>query len=142
MIRRPPRSTLFSYTTLFRSPVGRRVLLEVVGGEGVALRRVAGLVAGGEPALPLLGGAVREGVLVDGAAAQVLLDEVVADAAGGVQRAVDVVLGDLGDQRLAVLVGDRLGVVGPRPGEAVGLQLQAHGATGRARLARDRKSVV
>src|SRR3712207_7729917 len=74
MIRRPPRSTLFSYTTLFRSPVGRRVLLEVVGGEGVALRRVAGLVAGGEPALPLLGGAMGEGVLVDGAAAQVLLD--------------------------------------------------------------------
>src|SRR3712207_8440050 len=25
MIRRPPRSTLFPYTTLFRSPVGRRV---------------------------------------------------------------------------------------------------------------------
>src|SRR3712207_7469291 len=24
MIRRPPRSTLFPYTTLFRSPVGRR----------------------------------------------------------------------------------------------------------------------
>src|SRR3712207_6888605 len=26
MIRRPPRSTLFPYTTLFRSPGGRRVL--------------------------------------------------------------------------------------------------------------------
>src|SRR5438132_10552847 len=24
MIRRPPRSTLFPYTTLFRSPIGRR----------------------------------------------------------------------------------------------------------------------
>src|SRR3712207_8640570 len=89
MIRRPPRSTLFSYTTLFRSPVGRRVLLEVVGGEGVALRGVAGLVAGGEPALPLLGGTVGEGVLVDGAAAQVLLDEVVPDAGRGIQGAVD-----------------------------------------------------
>src|SRR5436305_8266942 len=26
MIRRPPRSTLFPYTTLFRSPVGRRLV--------------------------------------------------------------------------------------------------------------------
>src|SRR5256886_9825679 len=26
MIRRPPRSTLFPYTTLFRSPAGRHVL--------------------------------------------------------------------------------------------------------------------
>ena len=72
---------------------------EVVGGEGVALRRVAGLVPGHEPLLPLLGGAVGERVLVDAAAAQVLLDEVVADAGGGVQGPVDVVLGDLGDQR-------------------------------------------
>ena len=74
---------------------------EVVGAEGVALRRVAGLVAGGEPLLPLLGGAVGERVLVDPAAAEVPLDEVVADPAGGVQRPVDVVLGDLGDQRPA-----------------------------------------
>src|SRR2546430_14778402 len=27
MIRRPPRSTLFPYTTLFRSEIGRKVLL-------------------------------------------------------------------------------------------------------------------
>src|SRR3712207_8489174 len=33
MIRRPPRSTLFPYTTLFRSLIGRR---EVVNGIGVA----------------------------------------------------------------------------------------------------------
>src|SRR3712207_7466061 len=33
MIRRPPRSTLFPYTTLFRSAVGRLVLVAVgVGG--------------------------------------------------------------------------------------------------------------
>src|SRR5256885_12342846 len=32
MIRRPPRSTLFPYTTLFRSDIGERVLL----GEEVA----------------------------------------------------------------------------------------------------------
>src|SRR3712207_7255421 len=39
MIRRPPRSTLFPYTTLFRSKVGRTVgqLLPRVGGTAVAL---------------------------------------------------------------------------------------------------------
>src|SRR2546427_8199330 len=29
MIRRPPRSTLFPYTTLFRSPVSRRIDMHV-----------------------------------------------------------------------------------------------------------------
>src|SRR2546425_5112943 len=28
MIRRPPRSTLFPYTTLFRSPLGKELVLE------------------------------------------------------------------------------------------------------------------
>src|SRR2546430_8649907 len=32
MIRRPPRSTLFPYTTLFRSPAGRPEALQVYGG--------------------------------------------------------------------------------------------------------------
>src|SRR3712207_7778004 len=31
MIRRPPRSTLFPYTTLFRSPRGVRLAVEEVG---------------------------------------------------------------------------------------------------------------
>src|SRR3712207_8946145 len=35
MIRRPPRSTLFPYTTLFRSGVGAHT--RVVGGEGAIL---------------------------------------------------------------------------------------------------------
>src|SRR5690349_22661891 len=37
MIRRPPRSTLFPYTTLFRSPAlrGRRRSVAFVGGEGI-----------------------------------------------------------------------------------------------------------
>src|SRR5258707_11520622 len=35
MIRRPPRSTLFPYTTLFRSPIGR---------QGAARHRAAGRV--------------------------------------------------------------------------------------------------
>src|SRR2546427_10865375 len=30
MIRRPPRSTLFPYTTLFRSPTGRQPALDLV----------------------------------------------------------------------------------------------------------------
>src|SRR3712207_8047561 len=35
MIRRPPRSTLFPYTTLFRSPAGRRVAeARSAGGRG------------------------------------------------------------------------------------------------------------
>src|SRR3989454_1774522 len=48
MIRRPPRSTLFPYTTLFRSPLGRGVLdvcavqpLHIVAIEGGRQRRDA-----------------------------------------------------------------------------------------------------
>src|SRR5438445_6162089 len=33
MIRRPPRSTLFPYTTLFRSSKGERAVVEVKGGK-------------------------------------------------------------------------------------------------------------
>src|SRR3989442_5182215 len=39
MIRRPPRSTLFPYTTLFRSPVDARVVSERVG-DASALKMV------------------------------------------------------------------------------------------------------
>src|SRR3712207_7294495 len=41
MIRRPPRSTLFPYTTLFRSPgvVGGGLRPPGVGGAGAAVRR-------------------------------------------------------------------------------------------------------
>src|SRR5829696_2438801 len=108
---------------------------EVVGGEGVALVRVTALVAGQEPLLPLLRRAVRERVLVDPAVAEVRLDEVVTDPRGGVQGPVDVVLGDLGDERLPRRVRHRRRVVGPGAGVAVGLQLQPHGAAGRAGLA-------
>src|SRR2546426_12245297 len=39
MIRRPPRSTLFPYTTLFRSPyAARRVLLQAVADRGGSRR--------------------------------------------------------------------------------------------------------
>src|SRR3712207_8567706 len=40
MIRRPPRSTLFPYTTLFRSGLGGDGDARVGEGEGVALPRV------------------------------------------------------------------------------------------------------
>src|SRR6267142_2060740 len=49
MIRRPPRSTLFPYTTLFRSDVGRfkRLQLgEVSSARGAAATRVDGLLEG------------------------------------------------------------------------------------------------
>src|SRR3712207_7559905 len=42
MIRRPPRSTLFPYTTLFRSPSGRRRVLD--DGDGCARQSAVCLV--------------------------------------------------------------------------------------------------
>src|SRR2546427_6612641 len=51
MIRRPPRSTLFPYTTLFRSVMSKRRLLELVG---------KGHVSGwDDPRLPTLKGLRR-----------------------------------------------------------------------------------
>src|SRR5256885_7296013 len=38
MIRRPPRSTLFPYTTLFRSPLLRRLQQRLGGGRGRGVR--------------------------------------------------------------------------------------------------------
>src|SRR2546429_3217456 len=35
MIRRPPRSTLFPYTTLFRSAIPRNIQLKIVPGAGL-----------------------------------------------------------------------------------------------------------
>src|SRR3712207_6937502 len=47
MIRRPPRSTLFPYTTLFRSlPQQRERPVVVRAGEGLDLVQVGGQVAG------------------------------------------------------------------------------------------------
>src|SRR3712207_8299752 len=44
MIRRPPRSTLFPYTTLFRSVLARvHHVLELVDGDRRARRRLLGL---------------------------------------------------------------------------------------------------
>src|SRR3989454_12296803 len=44
MIRRPPRSTLFPYTTLFRS--NRRILRDMLGAEGIAVHGAARADAG------------------------------------------------------------------------------------------------
>src|SRR5258707_7909662 len=41
MIRRPPRSTLFPYTTLFRSPAGARVAVNGLGRHVVPGRKAA-----------------------------------------------------------------------------------------------------
>src|SRR5258707_2189056 len=45
MIRRPPRSTLFPYTTLFRSPAQRAVFIDLIASrnltEGLPLLRTA-----------------------------------------------------------------------------------------------------
>src|SRR3712207_6949299 len=49
MIRRPPRSTLFPYTTLFRSDVGRDVCRDVAGlrlDDGEARQRARALRVG------------------------------------------------------------------------------------------------
>src|SRR2546427_6006261 len=42
MIRRPPRSTLFPYTTLFRSHAGVRLLMDHMGVDKVDRIRLAG----------------------------------------------------------------------------------------------------
>src|SRR2546430_10616170 len=42
MIRRPPRSTLFPYTTLFRSPARDRAMLEAIAWETARLGGLAG----------------------------------------------------------------------------------------------------
>src|SRR5256885_11687514 len=65
MIRRPPRSTLFPYTTLFRSPAGVPDGLDEilhVGPEGVV--EVVGGLAAGELAHP--GGAAQLSVVGGG----------------------------------------------------------------------------
>src|SRR5258708_39440716 len=73
MIRRPPRSTLFPYTTLFRSPVGAdpgqlRDGLRT-GGPAVALVRRLGFVRPGRTGRPACRRAQGEGAAGAGCAA-------------------------------------------------------------------------
>src|SRR3712207_8334327 len=55
MIRRPPRSTLFPYTTLFRSEVDASRLGPRLGGHGSGLQRLGGGAASAhlQPALDI-----------------------------------------------------------------------------------------
>src|SRR3712207_7959471 len=76
MIRRPPRSTLFPYTTLFRSaPEGRR------RHRYVGARRRADAVVGGVELLDLVSGRAQAARVLerplDQALARVLVDELV-----------------------------------------------------------------
>src|SRR6185312_7587109 len=95
---------------------------EVGGVEGIAARRVPGLVSGAVPLLALLGGSVGELAFVDGAAAERGLDEVVPDVAGGVECGVDVSVGHVGDQWPAGRSRGGARVLRPNSGVAVGLQ--------------------
>src|SRR3712207_7882755 len=52
MIRRPPRSTLFPYTTLFRSPVPDAVLVRVHGDRDAPLLRAVGQVPDADRLVP------------------------------------------------------------------------------------------
>src|SRR3712207_8411055 len=49
MIRRPPRSTLFPYTTLFRSGAGLNVITGETGAGKTVLAQALDLLLGGKP---------------------------------------------------------------------------------------------
>src|SRR5256885_7079605 len=51
MIRRPPRSTLFPYTTLFRSKIGKTVELECLDTPGHTMSHICVLAHGDRAAL-------------------------------------------------------------------------------------------
>src|SRR3712207_9001322 len=55
MIRRPPRSTLFPYTTLFRSGAARRGAERLLRGHARARGRACGRLAGGRRAKAVRG---------------------------------------------------------------------------------------
>src|SRR3712207_9091030 len=70
MIRRPPRSTLFPYTTLFRSPVLDRLLLAQqravrVARDGALAEHVEGTLGDAQPAHAVVDAARPETVLRD-----------------------------------------------------------------------------
>src|SRR3712207_8945646 len=49
MIRRPPRSTLFPYTTLFRSGLGDRMIEELAAARGANGKEVRDYLVGSTP---------------------------------------------------------------------------------------------
>src|SRR5829696_9332924 len=96
-----------------RAPCRARTL-DLVGREGVAGARLSGGAAGVEPARPLLGASVGEGVRVH-AATGARLEAIVADGLGSGDGFVDVAL-----LEVARLVDG----VGPHARVAVGLELE------------------
>src|SRR3712207_8751564 len=70
MIRRPPRSTLFPYTTLFRSDVGLPALADLLADELVGLVRLTGAEPVGLDGLPAGGQLVDLRVLEVGEVGQ------------------------------------------------------------------------
>src|SRR3712207_6990254 len=88
MIRRPPRSTLFPYTTLFRSAAGGAVALQAR--VGVLHHQLQG-----HRELD-----VERGALVDGDNDLGVLEQVVRAAADGLGGDVDLVVGDRKSTRL------------------------------------------
>src|SRR4051794_11000925 len=101
-------------------------LLDGRRGEGVAGLERALAVAGLEPLHAGGGRAVGPLLLVD-LARRLLLDPVVTDGLGGLDGLLDVSVGEVDDQGLAVGGVGGGGVLGPHAGVAVGLQLQAYG---------------
>src|SRR5258708_40165101 len=60
MIRRPPRSTLFPYTTLFRSVVARFQLGEITGRRRARIAAIPRFLSAGTRSLRVGGADVRE----------------------------------------------------------------------------------
>src|SRR3712207_8659602 len=72
MIRRPPRSTLFPYTTLFRSRVGAA---DAAGRSDPGFDRPPGIGGQHAPRDELLGERAGRGVVDDGERAQILVPD-------------------------------------------------------------------
>src|SRR5258708_18881327 len=67
MIRRPPRSTLFPYTTLFRSPSGHRGVFRRMGSARLPIQELRGpsLVRVFEKFLPLGAARAQESLMTN-----------------------------------------------------------------------------
>src|SRR3712207_9489882 len=110
MIRRPPRSTLFPYTTLFRSQAAAHHLESPAGGAGILL--------GGVPGTPAAKVLIIGGGVSGTEAAKIALG----------MRAIVRVL-DTNPNRLAYLsdlFGGRLEPRTPHPGPTAALRAAAH----------------
>ena len=92
--------------------------------------------AGLEPLLPLRGRAVGPGLRVDLARVFCWIRSSPTASAASI-ASVDVLVGEVEDQRLAVGVLGGRGVLGPHAGVAVGLQLEAYGVALRSLLGPD-----